>query len=114
MTADERPIEERPITDQRVLAAVNELKELVRSHYPEATSGVERGPDDPEAIHVYATVDLEDTEPVVDLVIERELELLLEEGLPVQVIPLRTPERNTAILEEQEQARLDLHRQAHP
>ena len=39
MTADERPIEERPITDQRVLAAVNELEELVRSHYPEATSG---------------------------------------------------------------------------
>jgi hypothetical protein len=47
-------------------------------------------------------------------VIERGLELLLEEGLPVQVIPLRTPERNAAILEEQEQARLDLHRQAHP
>jgi hypothetical protein len=57
-------------------------------------------------------VDLEDTEPVVDLVIERELELLLEEGLPVQVIPLRAPARNAAILEEQEQARLDAHRQA--
>ena len=111
MTA-QQPIEEQPITDPRVLAAVNELEELVRSHYPDATFNVGHGPDDPEAIHVYATVDLEDTEPVVDLVIERELELLLDEGLPVQVIPLRTPERNAAILEEQEQARLDPYRQA--
>jgi hypothetical protein len=112
MTANQ-PIEEQPpITDPRVLAAVNELEELVRSRYPDATFSVGRGQDDPEAIHVYATVDLEDTEPVVDLVIERELELLLDEGLPVQVIPLRTPERNAAILEELEQVRLNPHRQA--
>ena len=110
MTA-QQPIEEQPITDQQVLAAINELEELVHSRYPEATFSVGRGPDDPEAIHVYATVDLEDTEPVVDLVIERELELL-EEGLPVQVIPLRTQERNAAIVEAQEQAHLDPHRQA--
>ena len=103
MTANrQHPNEDQPITDPRVVAAVSELEELVRSHYPHSTFNVGRGPDDPEAIHVYATVDLEDTEPVVDLVIERELELLLDEGLPVQVIPLRTPERNAAILEEQE------------
>ena len=103
--------DDQPITDPRMLAAVNELEQLVRSHYPDATFSVGRGQDDPEAIYVYATVDLEDTEPVVDLVIDRELELL-EEGLPVQVIPLRTPERNAAILKEQEQARLNPHRQA--
>ena len=111
MTAKRQPIKEQPITDARVLTAVNELEELVRSRYPEATFSVGRGQDDPEAIHIYATVDLEDTEPLVDLVIERELELL-EEGLPVQVIPLRTLERNAAILEEQEQARLNPHLQA--
>jgi hypothetical protein len=111
MTA-QQPIEEQPITDPRVLAAVNELEELVRSRYPDASFSVGRGQDDPEAIHVYATVDLEDTEPVVDLVIERELELLLDEGLPVQVIPLRTPDRNAAILKELEQFRLNPHRQA--
>lgn len=104
MTANQHPLKEQPITDPRVLAAVNELTELVRSHYPKATFSVGRSPDEPEAVHVYATVDLEDTEPVVDLVIERELELL-EEGLAVQVIPLRTPERNAAILREQEQTR---------
>jgi len=109
MTA-QQPREKQPISDPRVLAAVNELEELVRSRYPDATFSVGRGQDDPEAIHVYATVDLEDTEPVVDLVIEREL--LLDEGLPVQVIPLRTPERNAAIVEELEQVRLNPHRQA--
>jgi hypothetical protein len=112
MTANREPIDERPITDPRVLAAVTELTELVRARYPEATFSVGRGQDDPEAIYVYATVDLEDTEPVVDLVIERELELHLTEGLPVQVIPLRTPERNAAIVEALEQARLNPHRQA--
>jgi hypothetical protein len=112
MTANRQPLEEQPITEPRVLAAVGELEELVRSRYPEATFSVGRGPDDPEAIHVYATVELEDTEPVVDLVIERELELLLEEGLSVQVIPLRTQERNAAILEALEQTRLNPHRQA--
>ncbi len=112
MTANRQPIEEEPITDPRVLAAIEELEELVRSRYPEAAFSVGRGQDDPEAIYVYATVDLVDTEPVVDLVIERELELLLTEGLPVQVIPLRTPERNATIVEELEQARLNPHRQA--
>lgn len=111
MTANRQPIEKQPITDPRVLAAVTELEELVRSRYPNATFSVGRGQDDPEAIYIYATVDLADTEPVVDLVIERELELL-EEGLPVQVIPRRTPERNAAIIEELEQARLNPHRQA--
>ena len=96
--------DEQPITDPRLLAAVEELQELVRSRFPEATFSLEHGTDDPEAVHIYATVDLEDTEPVVDLVIERELELLAE-GLPVHVIPLPTPERNAAILRAQQQAR---------
>jgi len=111
MTTNQQPMGEQPITDPRVLEAVTELEELVRARYPDATFSVGRGQDDPESIHVYATVDLEDTEPVVDLVIEREL-ALLEEGLPVQIIPLRTPERDAAIVEEQEQARLAFHRQA--
>jgi hypothetical protein len=96
--------DEQPITDPRLLAAVEELQELVRSRFPEATFSLEHGTDDPEAVHIYATVDLEDTEPVVDLVIERELELLAE-GLPVHVIPLPTPERNAAILRAQQEAR---------
>ena len=95
--------DDQPITDPRMLAAVNELEELVRSHYPEATFSVSHGTDDPEAVHIYATVDLEDTEPVVDIVLERELALLAEEGLAVHVIPLRTPERNAAILRAQRQ-----------
>src|SRR3954471_15205810 len=98
--------EEQPITtDPRMRAAITELEDLIRSQYPEATFTVSHGTDDPEAIHIYATVDLEDTEPVVDLVLERELELLAEEGLLVHVIPLPTPERNEAILRAQQQAR---------
>jgi hypothetical protein len=97
--------DDQSITDPRMLAAIKELKELVRSHYPEATFSVGGGTDDPEAVHIYATVDIEDTDPVVDVVLERELELFAE-GLPVHVIPLRTPERNAAIFRAQQEARV--------
>jgi hypothetical protein len=97
--------EDEPITtDPRMRAAITELEDVIRSHYPEVTFSVSHGTDDPDAVHIYATVDLEDTEPVVDLVLERELELLTE-GLPIHVIPLRTPERNEAILRAQQEAR---------
>jgi hypothetical protein len=69
MRANEQPIEEQPITNPRVFEAINELEKLVRTRYPDATFSVGRGQDDPEAIYVYATVDLVDTEPVVNLVI---------------------------------------------
>jgi hypothetical protein len=47
--------------DPRVQTALAELERLSLAHYPEATFQVERGEDDPEAIHLLAIVDAEDT-----------------------------------------------------
>jgi hypothetical protein len=54
---------------------------------------VEPGIDDPETTHIVATVDLDDPDEAVDLVIDRMLELQLDGGIPVYVLPIRTPER---------------------
>ena len=43
-------------------------------------------------------VDVEDTDEVMDLVIERELALQIDEGIPVYVIPIQTPERTRATM----------------
>jgi hypothetical protein len=83
--------------DPRLHAALQELTELVKAHYPTATFSLERGVDDPDAIHLVTTVDIDDPDEVVDLTIDRELELQVDEGLPVHVIPRRTPARVEAL-----------------
>ena len=69
-------------------AAIEELKRLIQRHYPEATFRVEPG-DDPTGMYVLATVDVEDTEAVVAVYIDRLLELQIDEGLAVHVVPVR-------------------------
>lgn len=94
MSAQPRPTEgDVPISDPRMRQALTDLQARIRERYPSATFQLAAAPDDPAAIHLYATVDLEDTDELLDLVIERLLTLQVEEGLPVHVIPLRTPER---------------------
>jgi hypothetical protein len=76
--------------------AVEDLTKLVRKHYPKATFQVVPAPEDSTITHIFATVDLDDPEEVTDLTIEREL-ALIEAGIPVYVIPLRTPKREAAL-----------------
>lgn len=82
--------------DPRIQSALSELQELIRERYPDATFEVSEG-EDPEGIYLNATVDVEDTDEVVDVFIERMLELQIEEQLPVYVFPNRPLER---VLEE--------------
>lgn len=84
--------------DAREQQAVEELQGLIQQHYPSATFVVQRGQDDPAAIHLVATVDLDDTDAVLDLVLERMMELQIEENLPVFVIPVRPAERVRPLL----------------
>lgn len=79
--------------DPRLEAALAELSGLIRRRYPEASFEISRGEDDPAAVHLTTTVDVEDTDEVVDLVIDRMMELQIEEGLPIFVIPTRPVER---------------------
>ena len=82
--------------DPRVERALAELEGIIRGRYPDASFEVEHGRDDPRAIHLVATVDVEDRDNVVDLVIDRMMQIQIDEGLPIFVIPVRPPERVAA------------------
>jgi len=69
--------------------AIEELKQVIRARYPEATFELGRGQDDPDSLHLLTTVDVEDSDEVMDLVIDRVIELQVEKQLPIHVIPLR-------------------------
>ena len=75
-------------TDPRIAQAVDELQALIKSRYPDAHFDVSTG-DDPEGVYLTATVDLEDPDEVTDLVIDRTMQLQVEEQLPVYVVPIR-------------------------
>ncbi len=82
-------------------AAVRELTGLIKERYPSASFDIGPGEEDPELTHITTVVDLDDPDEVTDLVIERMLALQLDEGVPVYVIPIRTPERVAKLRREQ-------------
>ncbi|MGI8552769.1 MAG: hypothetical protein ACR2PL_18570 [Dehalococcoidia bacterium] len=79
--------------DPRVWEAVQELQATIRAKYPTTRFDVHSGVDDPEETWVVATVDLDDPDAVLDLVIDRLLDLQIEQGVPVHVLLVHTPER---------------------
>jgi hypothetical protein len=91
--------ERRETLDPRIRSALTELEDAITQHYPTARFEVSRGHDEPENIHLTAIVDVEDTDQVLELVIDRVVDLQVEEGLPIHVIPIRTPEQVLAALE---------------
>ena len=86
----------------RMQGALAELRVLIRTHYPHARFSVARGHDEPENVHLITTVDLEDADEVLDLVIDRVVELQVEERIPVHVIPVRPARRVLEALRERE------------
>jgi hypothetical protein len=83
--------------DPRLTAAIAELQDLIRARYPEATFDVQEG-EDPKGVYLLATVDVEDRDEVVDVFIDRLVDLHVAEQLPLHVLPVRPPARTTAIL----------------
>jgi hypothetical protein len=81
--------------------AVHELKGVITKRFPQATVVIEEGAD-PQGIYLVTTVDIADTDEVIDLVGDRLVELQVEEGLPIYVTPLRPIERVVAQLRERE------------
>ena len=77
------------LVGSRMEDALNELRGLIRAHYPQARFSVAHGHDESENVHLVTTVDLEDADEVLDLVIDRVVELQVEERIPVHVIPVR-------------------------
>lgn len=95
----------------RIEAAIEELKGRIRERYPEATYEVAYG-DDPEGVYLTATVDVEDTTEVFDVISERLLELQVEEELPLYVVPAHTPERVMEAMRQYQASRVSHERAA--
>jgi|SRR3954465_15283486 len=93
--------EQLQVADARMTQALNELADLVRQTYPAATFQVSPADDDPSIVHLVTRVDVDDPEEVARLVMDRMLEMQIDEGLPIYLIPLRTPERTAALREVQ-------------
>ncbi len=71
--------------DPRIQEAVEELRRLIAGRYPDARFDVfER--DDPEGVRLRATVDIEDTDEVMDVVLDALYDIQVERGLPVYVV----------------------------
>ena len=85
-----------PLTP-RLREAIDELRGLIASRYPAARFAVGEG-DDPEGIYLTATVDVEDMGEVVDVFLDRLVELQVEEALPIFVVAVRPLERTLALL----------------
>jgi hypothetical protein len=87
----------------RMEEAIHELKDMIIAHFPQATFVVEEG-FDPEGMYLVTTVDIADTDEVIDIIGDRLLALQVEEGLPLYVTPLRPIERVLAEFREREAA----------
>ena len=83
--------------------AVNELKGTIAARFPQASFVVEEG-FDPKGIYLVTTVDIADTDEVIDVVGDWLVELQVDEGLPIYVTPLRPIQRVIAKLREREYA----------
>ena len=75
-------------TITRIQEVLKEFKELISAKYPEATFDVEVG-GEPDGVYLIPTVDLENSLEVLDVIMDRLLEVQIEERLPVYVVPQR-------------------------
>jgi hypothetical protein len=80
---------------KQVKAAAEELKSTIRATFPDAEFDLTRAPDDPYMWILWTRVALDasedDSEGVRRLVLERTLDMLENDHIPIQVIPIRGP-----------------------
>lgn len=85
-----------PAMTPRIQEALDELRGIIAGRYPEATFDVRRGAE-PAAFWLVATVPVEDRYDVIDLFLDRLVDLRVEEAVPVFVDIQRTSEREAAV-----------------
>lgn len=85
------------LSNPRMAAAITELTGLIRDRYPRTTFTTEIGENE-ESVFVTAVVDVDDPDEVVDCFIDRAVTLQVDEGLPIHIIPIRTPARDAELL----------------
>jgi hypothetical protein len=89
----------------RTSQAVAELQGTIVAQFPTATFELSHPEDEPASIELTAIVDLDDPDEVLAKVIDRVVELQVEESTPIHVVPIRTPERVHTYLQEQRASR---------
>ena len=72
----------------RVQVALADFERQIRERYPDATFEVSWG-GEPDGVYLTATVDVEDTFEVLDVIKDRLYHVQVDEYLPVYVIPIR-------------------------
>jgi hypothetical protein len=97
--------QERLHLDPRTSRAVAELQGMIAKHYPAATFELTHPEDEPASVELTAIVDVDDPDEVLEKVIDRVVELQVDENIPIHVVPIRTPERVQAYLQEQRASR---------
>ena len=100
---DDSP-ESQIVITPRAQAALDELRSLIAASFPEATFDIYKGYE-PAGIYLSATVDVEDMQDVVDVFIERLVDMQVDDGIPVYVSPRRPFERTWAMFQEQQRRR---------
>jgi hypothetical protein len=98
------------INDERIQSALAELQSLILARFPAATFTVFEG-EDPCGIYLEATVDVEDTDEVIDTYISRMVDMQVDEGLPVYAIVVQPIDRILAL---QERQRMQQRREGEP
>jgi len=86
-------------SDPRIQAALDELRAMIPQRYPAANFTVTRG-EDPEGVYLNPIVDVEDLDEVADVVTDRLVDMQVEEGLPIYVVPEWPTERLRAYLQQ--------------
>jgi len=89
--------------DGRMEAAIAELQALIGQRYPDATFSLSHPEDEPTSVELTAVLDVDDPDEVLNIVIERVVQLQVDEQLPIHVVPIRTPVRVAAYLAERRQ-----------
>lgn len=82
--------------DADLRAALDELRATIQRHFPTSTFRVSRGEDDPTIVQLVATVDVDDTDRVLDVVIDRLLDQQAAD-LPIFVVTERPTARTAAL-----------------
>lgn len=93
---DEHPLRLSDL-DVRMRQAVEELQQTIAEHYPTTVFELDRNPENPQSVFLVAITDADDPDDVGDLVVDRVVDFIANQDIPVHVIPLPTPERAQAI-----------------
>lgn len=98
------------IDDPHMQAAIKEIQGLILAKFPGTTFTMGEW-DEPGSVYMRAIVDVDDTDEVTALFIDRLVDFQVDENLPIYVVTVRTPERRAAA---EERERRDRYRVAMP